>query len=211
MNSQGYNKLPDLRTRVIIEIQEAEVKRLAEEELWKEEKQLEKKLRINSTTIDPTDAIDQTLVDSYRKLFELFDQDDNGSISVDELGHIFRLHLGKALSEGDLNKIIEQVDEDESNTIDFSEFLTLMESETWKEIEKGEIVEAFAVFDRNKDGYIDADELSFALCNYGETMSKKEADEFVNFVDQDNNGLIDFDEFKAMMSTDEDLGGCRQQ
>ena len=37
--------------------------------------------------------------------------------------------------------------------------------------------QAFAVFDRNKDGYVDAQELRFALCNYGETMTQQEADE----------------------------------
>ena len=37
--------------------------------------------------------------------------------------------------------------------------------------------QAFAVFDRNKDGYVDAEELRFALCNYGEAMTQQEADE----------------------------------
>ena len=33
------------------------------------------------------------------------------------------------------------------------------------------------MFDRNKDGYVDAEELRFALCNYGEAMTQQEADE----------------------------------
>lgn len=37
--------------------------------------------------------------------------------------------------------------------------------------------QAFAVFDRNKDGYVDANELRYALCTYGEAMTKEEADE----------------------------------
>ena len=45
-------------------------------------------------------------MESYRQLFKLFDKNDDGSISVDELGHVFRIHLGKSLSEDDLNKII---------------------------------------------------------------------------------------------------------
>lgn len=40
-----------------------------------------------------------------------------------------------------------------------------------------DLYQAFAVFDRNKDGYVDAEELRFALCNYGEAMSQQEADE----------------------------------
>ena len=39
------------------------------------------------------------------------------------------------------------------------------------------LAQAFAVFDRNKDGYVDAQELRFALCNYGEAMTQQEADE----------------------------------
>eukprot|EP00116_Pleurobrachia_bachei_P014563 sb/3474825/ len=52
-----------------------------------------------------------------------------------------------------------------------------MASETWSEIEKGEIIKAFAVFDRNKDGYVDAEELRYALCTYGEPLSTDEAKE----------------------------------
>jgi len=154
-------------------------------------------------------------VDSYRQLFNLFDRNNDGSISVDELGHVFRIHLGKSLSQNDLNKIIDQVDTDNSQTIEFNEFLTLMASETWSEIEKGEIIKAFAVFDRNKDGYVDADELRHALCNYGEAMTKEEADELLAIVDLDKNGVIDYNEFKQMMSEAPDSpdssGDCRQQ
>lgn len=155
--------------------------------------------------------MDHDIVESYRQLFKLFDKNDDGSISVDELGHVFRIHLGKSLSQSDLSKIIEQVDENKSKTIEFSEFLTLMASETWSEIERGEIIKAFAVFDRNGDGYVDSEELRNALCNYGEPMTKQEADELLAIVDLDKNGLIDYNEFKTMMTADSDAGDCRQQ
>lgn len=45
-------------------------------------------------------------VESYRQLFKLFDKNDDGSISVDELGHVFKIHLGKPLTQSDLDKII---------------------------------------------------------------------------------------------------------
>ncbi|XP_063682315.1 neo-calmodulin-like isoform X4 [Bolinopsis microptera] len=184
----------------------------AEEEKRKEEKQLGEKVNsLVMNTLGPNDDEDQDIVESYRQLFKLFDKNDDGSISVDELGHVFRIHLGKSLSENDLNRIIEQVDENQSKTIEFSEFLTLMASETWNEIEKGEIVKAFAVFDRNKDGYVDAQELRFALCTYGEAMTQQEADELLAIADLDKNGLIDYNEFQAMMTADEESGDCRQQ
>ncbi|KAL5254499.1 hypothetical protein ACHWQZ_G014071 [Mnemiopsis leidyi] len=184
----------------------------AEEERKKEEQQLGEKVNnLVMNTLRPSSDLDTDIVESYRQLFKLFDKNDDGSISVDELGHVFRIHLGKSLSEHDLNRIIEQVDENQSNTIEFSEFLTLMASETWNEIERGEIVKAFAVFDRNKDGYVDAEELRFALCNYGEAMTKQEADELLAIADLDKNGLIDYNEFKTMMTADDSSGDCRQQ
>lgn len=150
-------------------------------------------------------------IESYRQLFKLFDRNNDGSISVDELGHVFRIHLGKSLSTSDLNKIIEEVDTNNSKTIEFDEFLGLMASETWSEIEKGEIIKAFAVFDRNKDGYVDAEELRYALCTYGEPLSTDEAKELLTLVDLDKDGLIDYSEFQKMMTTDESSGDCRQQ
>lgn len=157
------------------------------------------------------DELTTNQVSAYKELFDLFDANGDGSISIDELGHVFRIHLGKALADDDLCKIVEQVDENKSNTIEFDEFLALMASDTWADIEKNEIVKAFSVFDRNKDGYVDAEELRLALTTYGEAMSKEEADELLAIADLDNNGLIDYSEFLSVMTSDEGVINCRQQ
>lgn len=157
------------------------------------------------------DELTTNQVSAYKELFDLFDANGDGSISIDELGHVFRIHLGKALADDDLCKIVEQVDENNSKTIEFNEFLALMASDTWADIEKNEIIKAFSVFDRNKDGYVDAEELRLALTTYGEAMSKEEADELLAIADLDNNGLIDYSEFLTVMTSDEGVINCRQQ
>lgn len=154
----------------------------------------------------------QSQVSAYKELFDLFDANGDGSISVDELGHVFRIHLGKALAEDDLNRIIDQVDADKNKSIEFDEFLELMASDTWADIEKNEIIKAFSVFDRNKDGYVDAEELRMALTTYGEAMTSEEANEMLSVADLDHNGLIDYSEFlAAMTSKDGSVMNCRQQ
>jgi len=157
------------------------------------------------------DELTTSQVSAYKELFDLFDANGDGSISIDELGHVFRIHLGKALADDDLCKIVEQVDVDQSKTIEFNEFLALMASDTWADIEKNEIIKAFSVFDRNKDGYVDAEELRLALTTYGEAMSKEEADELLAIADLDNNGLIDYSEFLTVMASEEGVINCRQQ
>jgi len=157
------------------------------------------------------DELTTSQVSAYKELFDLFDANGDGSISIDELGHVFRIHLGKALADDDLCKIVEQVDVDQSKTIEFNEFLALMASDTWADIEKNEIIKAFSVFDRNKDGYVDAEELRLALTTYGEAMSKEEADELLAIADLDNNGLIDYSEFLTVMTSEEGVINCRQQ
>jgi len=62
---------------------------------------------------------------------------------------------------------------------------------------------AFAEYDENGDGVITEEELRRALRRLGivgEEMSAERCAEIVAAVDRDDDGVISFDEFKAMMA-----------
>ena len=56
----------------------------------------------------------------------------------------------------------------------------------------------FACFDTDGSGSIDLDELQQALGRFGKAVSKEEVEKIVSAVDENNDGEIDFDEFKAI-------------
>jgi len=58
---------------------------------------------------------------------------------------------------------------------------------------------AFRVFDHNNDGSISKEELKEAMVNFGTRCTDDEFTTMFAEADQNNDGLIDFDEFVAMM------------
>ena len=62
--------------------------------------------------------------DKLQQAFRMFDKDNSGFISSDEIKEI--LGFGKTLSEEAVNDIIKQVDENGDGQISFDEFSTMM-------------------------------------------------------------------------------------
>ncbi len=60
-----------------------------------------------------------------------------------------------------------------------------------------EIREIFGHFDKDKNGVMDASEFSKLLDALGAEMTKDEVSEGLRALDDNKNGLIDFDEFVA--------------
>ena len=55
----------------------------------------------------------------------MFDHDENGSITADELGHVLQA-LGSNLSKNQLAEMINEVDVGGNDTIEFAEFVVIM-------------------------------------------------------------------------------------
>uniref|UniRef100_A0A1I7YVS4 Calmodulin n=1 Tax=Steinernema glaseri TaxID=37863 RepID=A0A1I7YVS4_9BILA len=66
---------------------------------------------------------------------------------------------------------------------------------------------AFKFFDANNDGYITLDELESAMNKCGQHPSKLELRHIMTQGDRDQNGVITFDEFTALMRDNE----CRSK
>lgn len=72
-------------------------------------------------------------------------------------------------------------------------------TENLTEEQIAEFSEAFRLFDKNGDGTITTQELGTVLRSLGQTPTEAELKEYVNVVDVDGNGKIDFTEFLTMM------------
>ena len=88
-----------------------------------------------------------------RATFDLFDQDNSGSIDREELGDVFK-SLGQHYSDAELDEMIAETDNDNSGSIEFGEFLQLMRRRMRDTDTEEELVEAFKVFDRDSNGLI---------------------------------------------------------
>jgi Ca2+-binding EF-hand superfamily protein len=123
---------------------------------------------------------------------------NTGTIELDELQQVMR-KLGQNPTEKDLLEMIKSVDDNGDHEIDFEEFLILMKSRIGTLDPEQELRDAFAVFDTDGSGAIDRKELKRLMKKLGQALSEAEIDAMMNEVDENGDGEISFEEFKALM------------
>lgn len=92
--------------------------------------------------------------------------------------------------------MFKEIDIDNNGTIDYTEFvMASMNSKQMMTTEKLE--QAFKLFDKDGNGSIEAEEIRTVLGD--SKMSPEQIDEIIRDVDENGDGVIQFDEFVHMM------------
>jgi calcium-dependent protein kinase len=130
-------------------------------------------------------------IGNLSKIFHTIDTDGSGTISIDELREALD-NEGLEMLEDEIGELMSGLDIDGNNELDYSEFLAATMNVNLF-IREDNIRHAFDYFDSEGSGFIDMD----VLVNiFG---SEEHAREVVGQLDQNGDGKIDFEEFKAMM------------
>ena len=98
----------------------------------------------------------------YREAFALYDANNDGTITVRELGQAMR-QLGQDPTDEELADMINEVDADGNGTLDFDEFCNLMARNIKEGNPEAELKEKFKLFDKDGNGLIDRDELKSVM------------------------------------------------
>ncbi|GMY25751.1 calcium-binding allergen Bet v 3-like [Fagus crenata] len=150
-----------------------------------------------------------------RRIFDLFDKNNDGLITVDELSRALNL-LGLDTDLSDLESTIKSFIQPGNKGLQFEDFISLHQSlddtyfgaEEVAEIdhktmsqEDSDLSEAFKVFDEDGDGYISAKELQVVLGKLGFSEGNEidRVEKMIFSVDRNQDGRVDFFEFKDMM------------
>jgi len=134
----------------------------------------------------------------FRDVFAVFDKDNSGSITADELGAVMK-QLGLAPSDTELQDLINEADTNKDGVINFDEFLILMSHNAKPADTDQELLRAFEVFDKDGSGTITTSELKDVLRSLGENLTDEELDEMVKLTDKNGDGVIDYHEFASIM------------
>jgi calmodulin len=147
---------------------------------------------------DVKNTLSEEQIAEFQEAFKLFDKDNNGSITIQELGTVMR-SLGQTPSESELVDMINEVDADGDGAIDFNEFLVMMAKKMKDVDQEDEYKEAFKVFDKDGNGYIEPAELKQVMQSLGETLTDADIEDMMKEADTDNDGRVNYDEFVNMM------------
>ncbi|XP_078435419.1 putative calcium-binding protein CML31 [Wolffia australiana] len=133
-------------------------------------------------------------------VFRELDEDGDGKVSPTELCSRMK-KIGLTLSVEEATSAVDSVDHDGDGLLGFDEFADLMaEGEQEDEHREREMRAAFGVYECEGSGFITAASLKSALWAMGNRSCIEDCTAMIRKFDLDGDGVISFDEFKAMLA-----------
>jgi len=160
-------------------------------------------LKKAACTVIATQLTDER-IEALRAQFMAMDHNKDGTLSVAELKAGFE--EAGVTCPGNLDRLLHEADTDGSGVVDYTEFLAAtLDKKTYHQ--ESTVWMAFKKFDLNGSGSIDRHELSKVLSDDSvkkamhlqDEAHTRQLEEIFAAVDTNNDGVIDFDEFFAMM------------
>ena len=135
----------------------------------------------------------EELIADFRDAFKTFDTDEDGYLSLKELGDLL-ISLGHPVSKEELTEMTSEIDIEGNGTIDFKEFILLMARKM------RDYIEAFRIFDKNKDDLISKEELKEAMTIigqfvWGESPTDEDIAYMIREADTDGDDFLHYSDF----------------
>ena len=148
-----------------------------------------------------SDASSTTNQTEFERVFSRFDADGDGKISPAELCRLMRC-ISQELSLEDAEAVVVSSDSNGDGFLDMKEFIQFMgsDSDQGEEEEERELREAFAMYEMKGEGCITAKSLRRMLSRLGTSKAVEECMTMICKFDANGDGVLSFEEFKAMMS-----------
>ncbi|KAL8281424.1 hypothetical protein RQP46_006108 [Phenoliferia psychrophenolica] len=139
-------------------------------------------------------------IQRLKKRFMKLDQDNNGEIDKAEF-----LQIPQIANNPLSSRMIAIFDENGGGTVDFQEFVAGLSAFSSRGGREEKLKFAFKVYDMDRDGYISNGELFLVLKmmvgnNLKDQQLQQIVDKTMMEADQDGDGKLDFEEFKAMVA-----------
>ncbi|KAG8498958.1 hypothetical protein CXB51_005306 [Gossypium anomalum] len=147
----------------------------------------------------PTQKSSSVNQEELQKVFNQFDANRDGKISVTELRDVLK-SMGSSITEEELKRVLEDIDIDKDGFINLSEFSSLFRSSSDEDTVALELRDAFDLYDQDKNGLISTSELHLVLNQLGMKCSVDDCARMIKSVDSDGDGNVNFEEFQKMMS-----------
>ncbi|KAG1655422.1 hypothetical protein FOA52_009093 [Chlamydomonas sp. UWO 241] len=132
-----------------------------------------------------------------REMFKAIDEDNSGTITIDELKEGLR-QKGASLASSEVEKIIGDIGDSGNQRIDYDEFIAA--TIHLNKLNREELMhEAFAHFDKDASGFITPNEMKIALGEVGCSDAEEMQRSVLAAADTNGDGTIDYEEFCTMM------------
>lgn len=149
----------------------------------------------------PTAASCVEELKQLKDIFTRFDMDSDGSLTILELGALFR-SLGLKPSGDQIHVLLSNMDSNGNGFIEFDELVSAILPDMNEQllINQEQLLYVFQLFDRDGNGYITAAELAGSMAKMGQPLTYTELKEMIEEADTDGDGVISFNEFASVMA-----------
>ena len=114
--------------------------------------------------------------------------------------------FGVIRNKDEIIEMIKIVDKDKSNSIDLDEILQFIKNgKSYKNEKEDAISDVFYMFDRDRKGFITLNDLLFYIRKIGLNLHFSVIINEFNLEDKDNNGKINFNEFRNIIERDDKI------
>ena len=137
-------------------------------------------------------------VDTVKKMkdvFDLFDYDHSGQISMEEIINTIRA-LNMEASAGNILTIVQS--NTDAEELDFQTFLDIFG--TQEEKSEQSLQQIYEVFNPNGQSGFGPEDFERVCDTVGERFSPAEVDQMIDYADKDRDGLISYEEFCAVVT-----------
>ncbi|XP_071729132.1 probable calcium-binding protein CML31 [Rutidosis leptorrhynchoides] len=135
--------------------------------------------------------------DDIHQVFNYFDENGDGKITASELQNRLRKVGGDEiqLSDEEAEIAVRSSDADGDGKLGFDDFTKMM-----KESEIDELREAFVMYSVKNGSVITPKSLKKMMLRLGQTATVNDCKVMIGRLDVNGDGVLDFDEFRAMMT-----------
>ena len=122
--------------------------------------------------------------------FFLIDQDNDKSISINEVGLLLRA-LGIFISEKDIEQLKSKLG-NEGELVSYDEFKKIYKKKLKTNLSSNDLIDAFKYFDEGENGKINLEQIKHGLMTLGEPLSEEEFKILEDELEFDEDGNIDY-------------------
>jgi len=134
----------------------------------------------------------------FKSLFYKADKDKDGLISYQELKLLLE-NCGYPCSEAELQDYVNDVDINENGELNVDSFLDIIENIQKENDTEEELQEVFKIFDKNNTKLISPKNVLDIFSKIDETIKEEEVLQMFKECDLDNDGYLNYQEFKRMI------------
>ncbi|RWR80977.1 calmodulin-like protein 11 isoform X2 [Cinnamomum micranthum f. kanehirae] len=135
--------------------------------------------------------------EEYRAAFQLFDRNNDGRISFEELEQVIR-SLGRNPQQQEIRDMITEFDADGNGTIEYEEFYNFMTREMEESEAEEALRAAFNAMDSDGDGFITESELRQVMINLHAGLGDGEVEQMIRNADSNGDRKISYLEFQGI-------------